>query len=313
MTTLGALLADAGLPAPEPADAAGAARLDRRARLEAVLARVRVRVHAGHHVQRRRVRRRRGPARRDLRRRGAPVPAAPAMRSRPARPAARRARGAVELDRRAPVDARLAMAGVTGTNGKTTVTWLLNGILANVGYASATIGTLTGQRTTPSAPELQRALRDVADRADARGPTGRGGARGVQPRARPGSRRRHPLRRRRVHEPEPRAPRLPRHDGALLRREGRPLRAARGPRRPSSASTTSGVGRSAARRAVPTVEVSSDEAVIEDAEIGRTSFRWRSQSTTTRLTGRVNVTNAHARARGRRRRSASTSRTRRSR
>jgi UDP-N-acetylmuramoyl-L-alanyl-D-glutamate--2,6-diaminopimelate ligase len=52
----------------------------------------------------------------------------------------------------------LLMAGVTGTNGKTTVAHLLGSIFAAAGRPSTVIGTLTGERTTPEAPDLQRLL-----------------------------------------------------------------------------------------------------------------------------------------------------------
>jgi UDP-N-acetylmuramoyl-L-alanyl-D-glutamate--2,6-diaminopimelate ligase len=54
-----------------------------------------------------------------------------------------------------PAD-RLTMVGVTGTNGKTTVVQLVSEILASTGSSVKTIGTLTGERTTPGAPELHR-------------------------------------------------------------------------------------------------------------------------------------------------------------
>ncbi|QYG92796.1 UDP-N-acetylmuramoyl-L-alanyl-D-glutamate--2,6-diaminopimelate ligase [Iamia sp. SCSIO 61187] len=61
---------------------------------------------------------------------------------------------------------RLVVLGITGTNGKTTVVHLLTSILEAAGWPAATIGTLTGARTTPEAPELQarlaEALRDGA-------------------------------------------------------------------------------------------------------------------------------------------------------
>ena len=73
------------------------------------------------------------------------------------------------------VDARVAMAslaaslhgspsqaltviGVTGTNGKTTTVHLLDSVLREHGWATGVIGTLTGARTTPEAPELQAQL-----------------------------------------------------------------------------------------------------------------------------------------------------------
>jgi UDP-N-acetylmuramoyl-L-alanyl-D-glutamate--2,6-diaminopimelate ligase len=57
----------------------------------------------------------------------------------------------------------LTMVGVTGTNGKTTVTHLVAGLLARAGVRCGVIGTLDGVRTTPEAPDLQRRLRDLRD------------------------------------------------------------------------------------------------------------------------------------------------------
>jgi UDP-N-acetylmuramoyl-L-alanyl-D-glutamate--2,6-diaminopimelate ligase len=58
----------------------------------------------------------------------------------------------------------LLMAGVTGTNGKTTVTQILGDILDHVGRPTNVVGTLSGSRTTPEATELQRLLAKVRDR-----------------------------------------------------------------------------------------------------------------------------------------------------
>ena len=68
--------------------------------------------------------------------------------------------------------ARIALAGITGTNGKTTVTYLLESILAAAGRIPGLIGT-TGarvagdpvpfERTTPEAPALQRLLWEMAE------------------------------------------------------------------------------------------------------------------------------------------------------
>ncbi|CAN5771859.1 UDP-N-acetylmuramoyl-L-alanyl-D-glutamate--2,6-diaminopimelate ligase [soil metagenome] len=73
-------------------------------------------------------------------------------------PSARAAMGplAAELAGR-PSDA-LAVVGITGTNGKTTTTHLLAAILEAAGLPCGVIGTLTGARTTPEAPELQERL-----------------------------------------------------------------------------------------------------------------------------------------------------------
>ncbi len=63
---------------------------------------------------------------------------------------------------------QLDVIGVTGTNGKTTVTHLLGAILTGAGRPTAVLGTLSGERTTPEAPELQRQLaRFVAEGMDA--------------------------------------------------------------------------------------------------------------------------------------------------
>ena len=67
----------------------------------------------------------------------------------------------------------LAVVGVTGTNGKTTTTWMLESIFLAAGRVPGVIGT-TGYRladetrpapfTTPEAPELQGLLREMAGR-----------------------------------------------------------------------------------------------------------------------------------------------------
>ena len=70
-----------------------------------------------------------------------------------------------------PAD-RLAMIGVTGTNGKTTTTWLLESILAAAGRSPGLIGTIAtrfnratqaGVRTTPESLDLQRLLAQMVD------------------------------------------------------------------------------------------------------------------------------------------------------
>jgi UDP-N-acetylmuramoyl-L-alanyl-D-glutamate--2,6-diaminopimelate ligase len=53
---------------------------------------------------------------------------------------------------------KLLTIGVTGTNGKTTTTYLLCSILWQAGYAPGLVGTLSGARTTPEAPDLQDRL-----------------------------------------------------------------------------------------------------------------------------------------------------------
>ena len=63
----------------------------------------------------------------------------------------------------------LLMVGVTGTNGKTTVTKILGDLLAATGFPTDVMGTLSGARTTPEATELQRVLADVRERQRADG------------------------------------------------------------------------------------------------------------------------------------------------
>ena len=55
----------------------------------------------------------------------------------------------------------MTMVGVTGTNGKTTVTHLVRSILSHAGTPTGVIGTLDGERTTPEAPVLHAHLADL--------------------------------------------------------------------------------------------------------------------------------------------------------
>ena len=52
----------------------------------------------------------------------------------------------------------MAMIGVTGTNGKTTVCSLLGSVLAAAGLQTEVLGTLTGTRTTPESLDVQHQL-----------------------------------------------------------------------------------------------------------------------------------------------------------
>tara|TARA_Y100000768_G_scaffold208605_1_gene157125 strand:- start:1822 stop:3228 length:1407 start_codon:yes stop_codon:yes gene_type:complete len=54
----------------------------------------------------------------------------------------------------------ITTVGVTGTNGKTTTVNILSAIAEVAGKKTKTIGTLTGQLTTPEAPDLQRQIRE---------------------------------------------------------------------------------------------------------------------------------------------------------
>jgi UDP-N-acetylmuramoyl-L-alanyl-D-glutamate--2,6-diaminopimelate ligase len=54
------------------------------------------------------------------------------------------------------------LVGVTGTNGKTSVTSLVGSLARALGWNGASIGTLTNERTTPASPELFRSLAHLA-------------------------------------------------------------------------------------------------------------------------------------------------------
>jgi UDP-N-acetylmuramoyl-L-alanyl-D-glutamate--2,6-diaminopimelate ligase len=67
---------------------------------------------------------------------------------------------------------RLSLVGITGTNGKTTTSYLLASIFEAAGITCGRIGTIgyrvgnrefEAARTTPEAPELQRMLREMLD------------------------------------------------------------------------------------------------------------------------------------------------------
>jgi UDP-N-acetylmuramoyl-L-alanyl-D-glutamate--2,6-diaminopimelate ligase len=57
----------------------------------------------------------------------------------------------------------LAVVGVTGTSGKTTTTHLLGSVFEVAGWPASVLGTLSGARTTPEAPELQARLAAALD------------------------------------------------------------------------------------------------------------------------------------------------------
>ncbi len=62
----------------------------------------------------------------------------------------------------------MSVVGITGTNGKTTTTYLLRAVFEAAGWTGDVLGTLSGARTTPESPELQdrlAAMRDAGTRA----------------------------------------------------------------------------------------------------------------------------------------------------
>jgi UDP-N-acetylmuramoyl-L-alanyl-D-glutamate--2,6-diaminopimelate ligase len=78
-------------------------------------------------------------------------------------PSVRRALGAVSAAFWAHPARSMRVVGVTGTNGKTTTCALLASIFEANGWPAGVIGTLTGERTTPEAPALQRELAHLRD------------------------------------------------------------------------------------------------------------------------------------------------------
>lgn len=88
-------------------------------------------------------------------------------------PSVRRAMGPISAAVHGRPSDRMRVAGVTGTNGKTTTTYLLESIFRAAGLVPAVIGTtgvrVAGEavpfpRTTPEAPDLQRLLAGMLHR-----------------------------------------------------------------------------------------------------------------------------------------------------
>ena len=88
-------------------------------------------------------------------------------------PSVREAMGPIAARIHGSPSSELRMLGVTGTNGKTTVTCFLEAAMAAAGWGSSRIGTLGSRlhgrnegfpRTTPEATDLQRMLRSLRTR-----------------------------------------------------------------------------------------------------------------------------------------------------
>ncbi len=76
-------------------------------------------------------------------------------------PSVRRAMGPVASTIHGHPSSDLAVIGVTGTNGKSSIVQILADIFAHAGERTEIIGTLKGTRTTPEATDLQRLLADA--------------------------------------------------------------------------------------------------------------------------------------------------------
>ncbi len=125
---------------------------------------------------------------------------------------------------------QLTIAGITGTNGKTTCAWLLAQALQRCGRPAAYFGTL-GVGMPPELAPLRHTTPDAVTRAPrARGAAG-GGRRvrrhgGLLARARPAAGERRALPHRSLHQSHSRSSRLSRHHGCVRRGQGAPVRVA---------------------------------------------------------------------------------------
>ena len=152
----------------------------------------------------------------------------------------------------------LAVAGVTGTNGKTTTAFLLHAILDAAGRRPGLLTNIerrVGGQSLPTGTEHAGGDRPPAalpGDARRRRPELRDG--GDVDRAGAGTTRRDTLRRSRLHEPDAGPPRLPRDDGGLLRGEAAPLRPGRAR------------GRQRRRRVRPAPRRELPDAITFDAE-----------------------------------------------
>ncbi len=124
----------------------------------------------------------------------------------------------------------LVLVGITGTNGKTTTSYVLASIFEAAGIRCGRIGTV-GYQIGDREVEATRTTPEAPDAAAAAARNGRAGLRrlrhgGVVARACAPSRRLSALQRRDLHEPDPRSPRLPPRHGGVLPRQAAALRAA---------------------------------------------------------------------------------------
>jgi UDP-N-acetylmuramoyl-L-alanyl-D-glutamate--2,6-diaminopimelate ligase len=67
-------------------------------------------------------------------------------------------------------ETKAKLVGVTGTDGKTSVTTILASLAHVLGWNAASIGTLTNERTTPAGPELYRTLAQLVSGFDTERP-----------------------------------------------------------------------------------------------------------------------------------------------
>jgi UDP-N-acetylmuramoyl-L-alanyl-D-glutamate--2,6-diaminopimelate ligase len=186
----------------------------------------------------------------------------------------------------------LLMCGVTGTNGKTTVTYLLGSILEEAGLDATVVGTLSGARTTPESTELQRLLAGIRETSLDKERRG-GVAMEVSS---------HALVQSRVdgiefdvavftnlsHD------HLDYHGTMESYFEAKAMLFTSAHARRGVINVDDPWGRRLASLAtIPVVEVSQSDVTEISIEVARTRFRWRDRAVQTALTGRLNVENAH--------------------
>ncbi len=142
-------------------------------------------------------------------------------------PNARRAMATMSASFFGRPDKSLKTIGVTGTNGKTTTTFILKHLLSEPKVPVGLIGTvryeigdriLPASRTTPESVDLHGLLAQMKA-ANCRAAV----MEGLLPRAGAGPGRADPVPGRRLHQPDPGPSRLPRFDGELLRGQGASL------------------------------------------------------------------------------------------
>ena len=63
-------------------------------------------------------------------------------------------------------EAHVKLVGITGTNGKTSVSSIVSSLATALSWNAASIGTLTNERTTPAAPELYRTFASIVQGFD---------------------------------------------------------------------------------------------------------------------------------------------------
>jgi UDP-N-acetylmuramoyl-L-alanyl-D-glutamate--2,6-diaminopimelate ligase len=195
--------------------------------------------------------------------------------------------------------ASLLMVGVTGTNGKTTVTHLLGTVLEHAGHPTTVIGTLTGSMTTPESTDLQRAFASARDASEGRA------RRDATTDARPAvvmEVSSHALVQSRVdtvrfdvavftnlsHD------HLDFHGSMEAYFEAKAMLFAPERTKAAVVNVDGSWGRRIVERArVPAVAVSSTGVRDVRLDVGRSTFTWRGEEVSIALSGLVNVSNAH--------------------